>query len=927
MPAIQNRAGLCPTCGTTIDTGSAEADLGCMVCLLRVGLDDSAHEETADSLPEVVPDQFGAYTIARHDDGSPWELGRGAMGVTYRAIDVSLARPVALKIIHSNQSRSRSQATARFTREARAAASLRHPNIATVYHFGIREETGQCFYAMELIEGETLEERMQRTGPLDSRAAAEIARQVTEALLAAQKQGLVHRDIKPSNLMMVEGDNGVDFTIKVIDFGIAKAVAETTDVRTLTHAGFVGTPAFASPEQFTNKPIDVRSDIYSLGATLWFVLTGHTPFGDSTSRARTANPPLAQLRAAKVPAHFRAVLHSMLANEPAARPGLQELGAKLARFRRSRRGIRTGYFAFAAAALTVLSAALYLFLPPKAPVENWSADKSIAVLPFENLSDDPTNAYLASGIHEDVLVNLSKIGGLRVISRNSVLAYKTGPRDLKEIGKALGVSDLLEGSVRREGNRARINIQLIHVANGQQIWAENFDRELANTFSIQSELALHIAAALEANLSPKENAGLQRSPTKDGEAYLLYLQANNLVAPYQKPRAALDEAERLYQEAIARDPSFALAFARLSQLETLYRNEYETSFARSQKAQAAAEEALRLQPDLPEAHLALGRFHWEGKVSAGEIDLDAALREFTIAQRSLPNSAEVFGLIGRSQLDKGNFTEAIANLKKAASLDPNSVERWHRLFFAYHITRDFASAAGALDHAIAVAPNPWMFQLHRAWQQLFWKKDLTALQNLPAPTGDDPEGHRAADFAASRIYIRQFAEAEKILLADPHDPIETNKGMLPKKLLLGAYSFMAGDKEKSRALYEQVRPGLERAVEEHSLDVNGHLRLAEAYAGLGRKEDAIREARRALEIFPESKNLLGSLSDSLYAAWIYAMTDEPDLAIPLLAHILAAPAGENVNSLRIHPRWDPLRNDPRFENLLRQYEAKQTAAR
>ena len=304
MAAISKSARVCETCGSPIETTSA-GDLGCIACLIATGLD--AEAEQSDTAFASAPDQLGAYTIEHHADGSVWELGHGAMGITYRAIDKALDRPVALKIINTERGSHSAEARERFMREARAAAALRHPNVATAYQFGVREQTGQFFYAMELVEGETLEDRVRRLGPLDVVTTIDIALQVTAALEAAEDRGLVHRDLKPGNLMLVEtGDDkgGMDRrargarpatqspTVKVIDFGVAKAVAEKTNAMALTHGGFIGTPAFASPEQFTNAPVDVRSDIYSLGATLWFLLTGHMLFQRPNHRGNSRCAPI-----------------------------------------------------------------------------------------------------------------------------------------------------------------------------------------------------------------------------------------------------------------------------------------------------------------------------------------------------------------------------------------------------------------------------------------------------------------------------------------------------------------------------------------------------------------------------------------------------------------------------------------------------------
>src|SRR5437899_4802081 len=331
----------CPTCGGALEKTHG-GGLGCPVCLLLagIGLEDSAIEEQEDS---TTSRHFGVYEIESREDGSLYELGHGGMGMTYRAIDTTLQRKVALKVIRIGVTSRSTEARERFLREARAAAALRHEHIATVFQFGISEETGQFFYAMELIEGETLDERVRRTGPLSVRTTIDIAQQVTSALAAAEKRSLIHRDLKPGNLMLISPDDEEGGTaergvpiVKIIDFGLAKVLNAPVDLRRLTHDGFVGTPAFASPEQFENSALDVRSDIYSLGATLWFALTGKTLFGghsvEEIHAAQQSNAlPIARLKAAHVPFRLGSLLESMLALQPAARPGTYELTAELQR--------------------------------------------------------------------------------------------------------------------------------------------------------------------------------------------------------------------------------------------------------------------------------------------------------------------------------------------------------------------------------------------------------------------------------------------------------------------------------------------------------------------------------------------------------------------------------------------------------------------
>jgi serine/threonine protein kinase/Tfp pilus assembly protein PilF len=399
MKSPSPQISTCSTCGAVLEeTG----DLGCMVCLLQVGLNDAA--QVGENASAAADDRFGIYVIERHDDGSLHELGRGAMGVTFCAVDTSLQRKVALKIISTDPAARRAEARERFMRGARAAAALRHENVATIYHFGIREETGQFFYAMELVEGETLEERVRRSGPMDARTAIAVGQQVAEALSAAEKRGLVHRDLKPANLMLVNNDlDPAKPVVKVIDFGLAKALTVETDPMALTHGGFVGTPAFASPEQFAGAAIDVRSDIYSLGLTLWFALTGKNPFGGRSLEEiqrgqQAATLPIQQLQAADIPWRLIALLKSMLAVEPAARPGTQELIAQLQRCHAQTTGLRKPVrLAIAGGIVVILGVAGFMvFRPPQSVPSSPTGIgvKKQGINPVETSNPKAHEAYL-----------------------------------------------------------------------------------------------------------------------------------------------------------------------------------------------------------------------------------------------------------------------------------------------------------------------------------------------------------------------------------------------------------------------------------------------------------------------------------------------------------------------------------------------------
>src|SRR4249919_1446268 len=349
------------------------------------------------------------------------------------------------------------------------------------------------------------------------------------------------------------------------------------------------------------------------------------------------------------------------------------------------------------AAGAIISIAAGFFLLPRASARK--IDKSIAVLPFQNLSDEKENAYFADGVQDDILTNLSKISDLRVISRTSVMQYRGRPTNLREIGKALGVSNILEGSVRRSGNRVRVNVQLIDANTDEHVWANDYDRDVTDVFAIQSDLAHEIANALEATLSPAEKSQMTRKPTENGEAYLAFVQAHDLSCAFEDS-AKLKQSEQLYQRAIDLDPNFALALARYSQLESWMVHDGDRSPERRSKARSLAERALQLQPDLPEAHLALGfSYYW------GDNDYEAALKEFEIAQRALPNESEVYLAIGAIQRRQGKWTESTANLEKAAGLNPKDTWPLQNLTFNYAMQRNFGAANKTIDRALELNPK------------------------------------------------------------------------------------------------------------------------------------------------------------------------------------------------------------------------------
>src|SRR6266480_954488 len=452
----------------------------------------------------------------------------------------------------------------------------------------------------------------------------------------------------------------------------------------------------------------------------------------------------------------------------------------------------------------IISAAAGFFLLPR--VSAHKIDKSIAVLPFQSLSDEKENAYFADGIQDDVLTNLSKIGDLKVISRTSVMPYRGKGSNVREIGKALGVATILEGSVRRVGNRVRVSVQLINASNDEHMWAEDYDRDLTDVFAIQTDLAQKIAYELQAKLSPAEKAQIERRPTQNGEAYLTFVQAHDLFTRPDRFRADTERAEQLFEQATRLDPEFAGAFAGLAWVHDWMYHTFDPTPARKEKARAAAMEALRLQPNLPEAHLAMGFYYYYG-----ERDYQNALKEFAIAKLSLPNSAEVYMAIGSIERRQGKWAQSTANFEKAASLSPKDSFILVNLGDNYRANKDFKTADKIFDRAIEAAPNALNARAEKAMLAVDWKGDLGMMEKMLAdmPPGVDPEGlvtyGRVQLFMLQRKFPEALGALKQLPQAVPYDdkPREFFEGVI--------YTFL-NDKERARSAFERARPVVEEAL-------------------------------------------------------------------------------------------------------------------
>jgi TolB-like protein/Flp pilus assembly protein TadD len=562
------------------------------------------------------------------------------------------------------------------------------------------------------------------------------------------------------------------------------------------------------------------------------------------------------------------------------------------------------------------SAVAGFFLFPRASRRH--VEKSIAVLPFQNLSDEKENAYFADGMQDDILTNLSKIGDLKVISRMSVMSYRgDAVRNAREIGKALGVATLLEGSVRRIGNRVRVNVQLINANNDEHIWAEDYDRDLTDVFAIQTDLAQKIAFALQAKLSANEKARLDRRPTQDLDAYLLYVQAHDYANRPDRFRETSLKAEELFERAIKLDPKFAAAFAGLSMAQSWLYHSFEPTPARREKARLNANESLRLQPNLPEGHLALGFSYYYG-----DRDYERALAEFEIAKRGLPNEAQAYMAIGAIQRRQGRWVESTANLEKAAELDPKNSSVLLNLGYNYMATRNFEAADKIFDRGIEAAPESFGSRALKSELAIRWKGDISVAEKELAsvPPEVDPQGLVTLGRAGVLTLQRKFKEALQVIQQFRGETLLVRPGTTcPKASLEGTLYLYLDDKVDAHSAFERARMIAERLVRESPDDAGRHGQLGLILAGLGQKDAAIAEGKRAVELLPESQDAFDGPEVTAELAQIYAWTGEHDQAFGLLDHLLVVPNGITIPGLKLDPIWDPLRKDPRFQALIDKY--------
>jgi TolB-like protein/Flp pilus assembly protein TadD len=895
----------------------------CVACLLETSLGTFSDDPDQTAAAEL-PEEFGDYQLME-------EIGRGGQGLVYRARQKSLNRMVAVKVIGLGRWATKAHIK-RFRLEAEAAASLDHPCIVPIHEIG--ESDGSCYFSMQLVEGRPLDEVL-KSEPMPNRRVAELIIKLARTVSYAHRRGILHRDIKPGNIL-IDADGEPHLT----DFGLARLVErESTITGTIVEA--LGTPSYMAPEQAAGHAAQLTSatDVYGLGAVLYQLLTGHPPFAGGTTYETVrlvleTEPRQPRLLNPKVDRDLSTICLKCLEKDPPRRySSALALAEDLERWLKHEpiRARRTAVFTRAKKWVrrTPLAAALIASLVALAAVVGWNVWKSelvrrplttgIAVLPFENLSNDREDAFFADGVQDDLLTKLANIADLKVISRTSVMQYRPAAagRNMRQIGAALRVSHVLEGSVRKIGAWVHINAQLIDARTDSHVWAKQYDRDLKDVFAIQSEIARKVAEQLHVKISPAEKIAIERPPTADLAAFELYSRAKSLVPAgvVTNAKRNLLQAADLLNQAVRCDPLFFQAYCRLAWVhDQLYFFGFDRTPVRLALAEEAIRTAFRLRPDAPEAHLARAQ-----NLYRGYLDYNGALAELNIADQTLANNPELLELKGYVQRRQGKHEEALSSLQGAADLDPRNVMILQQLAISCGTLRRYAESKSAWERASAIAPDDIYSKLEAAAVELDWKADVRPLRELLdsiRPT-DRPSMSMISDaWLFCALIEHDVASAKNALNALSETSFRDGVVQFNRSFLQGVIARMANDDEQAQSAFSAARVEQEKVVQVQPDYAPALSVLGLIDAGLGRREEALREGRRAVELLPVEKDAVVGPTMIKYLAIIAAWVGERDLACEQLAIASRYPGSPSYGQLKLLPFWDPLRDYPRFEKIV-----------
>jgi TolB-like protein/Tfp pilus assembly protein PilF/predicted Ser/Thr protein kinase len=900
------------------------------------------HGESVPRRWTKVLSDFGDYELLE-------EIGRGGQGVVYRAHQKSLNRIVALKVIGLGPWTT-DKHLKRFRREAEAAAHLEHPYIVPIYEVGDRDD--QCYFSMKFVEGGQLDEVVRSTTadsscgerePMSVRQAVALVAKVARTVHYAHEHGILHRDIKPGNILLDKHGEP-----HLTDFGLARLVeAESTVTGTLD---VLGTPSYMAPEQAAGEHTKVSkaTDVYGLGAVLYHLLTGHPPFAGGTTYEtirllRDTEPRPPRLLNPKVDRELSTICLKCLEKDPQRRyssalalaedldhwlkhepiqakpSGFFTHGRKWVRRNPSTAVLVTLLIAFAVG----LGVTVWHRKPPVL------IPKSVAVLPFENLSDDPGNGYFADGIQEEILTRLASIADLKVISRSSTQRYHSKPGNLAEIAKQLGVANIVEGSVQKATDQVRVNVQLINAQSDSQLWADTYDRKLTDILGVESEIAKRIAKSLQAKLTGQEEQALAVKPTSNPDAYDAYLrglsfEARNYSSSSFYSADLMEKATAFYERAVQLDPNFALAWARLSGADAIiYFNYFDAKTAtRGDAAKTALENAQKLEPNSPETLLALGYYQYHVLYDYG-----AAKITFARVSKMLPGSSEVPESLALVSRRDGHWDQSIDYFERALTLDPRNLGLLITTAETYAMLRHFPAALKLYDRALDITPNdPDIIAAKADIYQA--QGNLQESARLLSGINEQTPNQGTFEIKLTQLQLeRNYGEAIRLLQArQAQFHFDSQFDKVRDQVVLAYTQRLAGDTTGAKGTAEQARNTLEPLSGKNIATL-----LSQAYAAMGEKDSALKAAERVITLMPRAKDAVGEPGQEENLARIQAMFGENSRAISTLTQLLQTPYwGGNLTPitlalLRLDPIWDPLRSDPAFQKLCEEKTDKSIA--
>jgi serine/threonine protein kinase/Tfp pilus assembly protein PilF len=881
-------------------------------------------------------------------------IGGGGMGVVYKAEDTKLKRPVALKFLPPAFATDPTTKE-RFIQEAQAASSLQHNNICAIHEIDETKSApgepgdGQMFIVMDYYEGETLKFKIEKES-FNNVGAGSHARpisdkewinqvidytiQIAQGLQEAHQNGIIHRDIKPANIMVT--DKG---EVKILDFGLAKLPKGTILTK---EKSTLGTTNYMSPEIIEGRAVDHRTDIWSLGILFYELVTGQLPFKGEYESAviysilNDTQEPVTGLRTG-VPIDLETIIDKCLNKHPSDRyQHIDDLIVDLKRLKESlplksgqiksttlhasRRSvlILSSIVVSILACITIL---YFVFFQTAEEESPQSERKMIVVLPFKNLGP-PEDEYFCDGITEEITSRISEIKQLGVIGRTSADRYKNTDKSIDQIGAELNVDYLLEGSVRWEkvsGSESRIRVtpQLIKVSDGTHLWTKRYDAILESVFEVQSDIAEKVANALNITLLGVEQESISQKPTDNLEAYDYYLRGNL----YHKQSTALENisvAEHLFLKAIEIDSNFVLAYTRLAQINVDYYWFYwDRTEHRLRKSKYYIDKALKINPDLPEIYLALGHYYYQGF-----LDYDRALNELEKGLKIKPSDGEILSYIGFVKRRQGRFEESITDLKKSLELDPLNESLNFHIGETFLLTKDYEMAEKYLDKAISAMPDLGLPYAYKAKVHIFRNGNIEAALEILSNNLSVVNRRKwmvIQLLAQVQIFDGRYHEALRTLSGESPEVFESQWEFLPKAQLLGIIYGLQKNEYLEVAYYDSARIVIESELLNLPDDARLHSALGIVFAGLGQKEEAVKEGKFAVKLLPVNKEAWRGFHRELDLAKIYAMVGEYDLAIDKLEYLLAIPGELSVPYIRLDPVWRPLLSIPRFQKLLEQY--------